>query len=153
MVKIQFHHRPDDVSLPSLQLMRGDPPADSPPLPARSISNQREKRETNISNDLLVSLEQRDLSTLNENHPIKVGLENIMRLKISNIDRPRISVVQISLSPRFNLQYFQFQMSPPSTNYVKERVGNLAVFGGLLSFKKINTRNVTSYRDFLSTFV
>ena len=44
-------------------------------------------------------------------------------------------------------------MSPPSTNYVKERVGNLAVFGGLLSFKKINTRNVTSYRDFLSTFV
>ena len=57
MVKIQFHHRPDDVSLPSLQLMRGDLPADSPPLHARSISNQREKRETNISNDLLVSLE------------------------------------------------------------------------------------------------
>ena len=139
MVKIQFHHRPDDVSLPSLQLMRGDPPADSPPLHARSISNQREKRETNISNDLLVSLEQRDLST--EYHSIKVGQENIM------------SVVWISLSPRFNLQYFQFQMSPPSTNYVKERVGNLAVFGGLLSFKKINTRNVTSYRDFLSTFV
>ena len=55
MVKIQFHHRPDDVSLPSLQLMRGDPPADSPPLHARS--NQREKRETNISNDFLVSLE------------------------------------------------------------------------------------------------
>ena len=45
MVKIQFHHRPDDVSLPSLQLMRGDPPADSPPLPARSISNQREKEK------------------------------------------------------------------------------------------------------------
>ena len=57
MVKIQFHHRPDDVSLPSLQLMRGDPPADSPPLHARSISNQREKREMNISNNLLVSLE------------------------------------------------------------------------------------------------
>ena len=34
-------------------------------------------------------------------------------------------------------------MSPPTSNYVKERAENLVVFGRLLSFKKINTRYFT----------